>query len=66
MPGVVRGATDVDQVDAVPTPTLLIALTRKMYCVPFVNPVIEADVALDVPSAKIVQEVPLFVEYSMR
>ena len=65
VPGAVRGATEVVHVDATPVPTEFCALTRKMYCVPFVRPVTEADVELDVPSLNVVQVEPAFVEYSM-
>jgi hypothetical protein len=45
-----------------PVPTLLVAATRKMYVVPFVKPVTVADVAVEVPSANVVQFVAS-VEY---
>ena len=48
-----------------PAPTTLIADTLKKYGVPFVNPVIVADVFVDVPSEK-TDHVELSVEYSTR
>ena len=65
VPGAVRGATEVVHVEATPSPTLFFALTLKMYCVPFVRPVTEAVVALEVPSLNVVHVDPPFVENSM-
>ena len=63
--GVVRGATDVLHTEATPIPTLFTALTRKVYDVPFVNDVTDAEVAVDVPLMNENQVLPPFVEYSI-
>lgn len=65
LPGVVRGATEVDDLEAIPTPTMFTALTLKMYWLPLVKLVTEADVALDVPSLYDDHVEPPFVEYSI-
>ena len=44
-------------------PALLIAATLKIYDEPFVKPVTVAVVAVDVPSAKVDQVVPVLDEY---
>ena len=62
--GTVRGATDVLHTEATPTPTLFTALTRNVYEVPFVNEVMDADVAADVPLMNENHVLPPFVEYS--
>ena len=38
-PGTVRGTTAADGLEAGPVPTPLVAVTAKMYAVPFVRPV---------------------------
>jgi len=62
--GTVRGETEVVQTEATPMPTLFTALTRKVYEVPLVSEVIDAEVAVDVPLMKENQVLPPFVEYS--
>ena len=62
--GTVRGETDVLHNEATPIPTLFTALTRKVYDVPFVSEVMDADVAADVPLINENQVLPPFVEYS--
>ena len=66
VPGAVRGATDVVHDEATPVPTLCTALTRKMYCVPFVSPVTDALGVLDTPSLTVVHVEPPLVDISMR
>jgi len=39
-PGTVAGVTLLEAADASPVPTLLVAVTVKVYCVPFVSPLI--------------------------
>jgi len=62
--GTVRGETEVVQTEATPMPTLFTALTRKVYEVPLVSEVIDAEVAVDVPLMKENHVLPPFVEYS--
>ena len=62
--GTVRGETDVLHNEAMPIPTLFTALTRKVYEVPFVSEVMDADVDADVPLMNENHELPPFVEYS--
>ena len=62
--GTVRGETEVVHTEATPIPTLFTALTRNVYEVPFVNEVIDADVAADVPLINENHVLPPFVEYS--
>ena len=62
--GTVRGETDVVHTEATPIPTLFTALTRNVYEVPFVNEVIDADVAADIPLINENHVLPPFVEYS--
>jgi len=47
--GTVAGVTAVEAVDAAPVPTAFVAVTRKVYAVPFVNPVIVVLVAGGLP-----------------
>ena len=63
--GTVRGATDVVHKDATPIPSLFTALTRNLYDVPFVRPVIVADVAVEVPRTNENHVAPPLVEYSI-
>ena len=58
-PGTVRGITAADVADTAPVPTLLIALTRNVYEVPFVKPVTVALVDVEVPSANVAKPDPL-------
>ena len=62
--GTVRGETEVVQTEATPMPTLFTALTRKVYEVPLVSEVIDADVAAEVPLINENHVLPPFVEYS--
>ena len=62
--GTVRGETDVLHNEATPIPTLFTALTRNVYEVPFVNEVMDADVAADVPFMNENHVLPPVVEYS--
>ena len=47
-PGVVRGVTEADAVDALLVPELFVAVTVNVYAVPFVNPVTVQNVVADV------------------
>ena len=47
--GVVAGVTALDALDALPVPTLLVAVTVKVYEVPFVSPVTVIGEAEPVP-----------------
>ena len=58
-PGTVRGITAADVADTAPVPTLLVALTRNVYEVPFVKPVTVAEAVAEVPSANTTHSVPL-------
>lgn len=51
------GVTVGDAFDSALFPTLLMALTRKVYAVPLVNPVTVAVAVGDVPSSNVVQVV---------
>ena len=53
-PGGAAGVTADDAVETDPVPAALVALTRKVYAVPFVKPVTVAEADVDVPSAKTV------------
>ena len=55
----VRGDTAAETIEAVPVPTLFVALTRNVYEVPFVKPVTVALADVDVPSANVAHETPL-------
>ncbi len=44
-PGTPEGVTELDAFDAAPTPTALVAVTVKVYAVPFESPVTVAEVA---------------------
>ena len=59
VPGVVRGVTGPDMPQFALGPAELTKLTRNVYGVPFVKPVTVALVAVDTPSTKVVQVVPL-------
>ena len=48
-PGTVAGVTADDAVEAEPVPTLLVAVTVKVYAVPLVNPVTEIGLVAPVP-----------------
>ena len=62
-PAVVIGV-DNDELDEYElVPMALTAATRKMYAVPFVRPVTVADVAVDTPSANVVQEAPELLDH---
>ena len=63
--GTVRGITAAELVEFVPVPAALTAAILKMYEVPFVSPVTVSEVDVLVPSLNVVQEEPLFEEYSM-
>jgi hypothetical protein len=39
VPGTVAGVTEFEAAEAVPVPTALVAVTLKVYAVPFVRPV---------------------------
>jgi hypothetical protein len=52
-------AVAVTELDALPVLTEFTAETRKLYEVLFVSPVTVADMAVEVPSANVVQEPPL-------
>jgi hypothetical protein len=51
--GTDNGVTALDAVDAGPVPAAFMALTLNVYAVPFVSPVTDADVLVDVPSEKV-------------
>ena len=52
--GTVRGVTAAETADVAPVPAVFVALTRNVYAVPFVKPVIVAAADVDVPSANTV------------
>jgi hypothetical protein len=62
VPGVVNGVTLDEAVENVPRPAPLIAATRNVYAVPFVNPVTVTEAVVDTESLKVVHVVPL-LEY---
>lgn len=62
---VVCRVTGSDALDTVPVPAALTAMTRNVYCVPFVKPVTVALVAVDTPSTKVVQVVPFEENWTM-
>jgi hypothetical protein len=61
--GAVLGVIDAEGVEYDPVPAAFIAATLNTYAVPFASPVTVALIALDVPSAKVVQVVPPLDEY---
>ena len=56
--------TGEDSVLVAPVAAALVALTLKVYVVPFVRPVTTAEVAVEVPSTKVDHEPPVGL-YSM-
>ena len=53
----------MDATEYVPVPMLFLPATLKMYAVPFVKPVTVTDVAVETVSVKVVQLLPLSLEY---
>ena len=58
-----NGVTEFELLEYEPVPTALTAATRKTYAVPFERPVTVVEVAVEVPSANVVHELPLLLEY---
>jgi hypothetical protein len=57
------GVTELDAVEYGPVPILLTAATLNTYAVPFTKPVTVTDVAVETVSVKVVQVLPLSLEY---
>jgi hypothetical protein len=63
-----KGATGVTaalEVEGEPSPAMFSAFTRKIYSVPFDNPVTTADVEVEVESENGTHVVPVSDEYSI-
>jgi hypothetical protein len=57
------GVTEFDAVEYGPVPMLLTAATLNTYAVPLTRPVTVTDVAVETVSVKVVQVLPLSLEY---
>jgi hypothetical protein len=57
------GVTEFDAVEYGPVPILLTAATLNTYAVPLTRPVTVTDVAVETVSVKVVQVLPLSLEY---
>jgi len=57
------GVTEFDAAEYVPVPMLFLPATLKIYAVPFVKPVTVTEVAVETVSVKVVQLLPLLLEY---
>ena len=60
----VRGTIAEVVAEAVPLPAEFFAVTRKMYPVPLVRPITDAEVEVETPSTNVTHVEPEFVEYS--
>jgi hypothetical protein len=57
------GVTLADADEYGPVPAAVTAAARNVYAVPLVSDVTTAEVAVDVPSANVVHDEPLLLEY---